>query len=92
MRKTFKQGLIVGGIVAVSVLAIQRYKQSCSNAQDQDVSHSAELDQRPSIDAKTDETEVGLTQLDSIHRADWQANGFPQTHAELERLEKEENQ
>ncbi|MGX8236410.1 hypothetical protein D3D03_05565 [Exiguobacterium sp. RIT452] len=90
MKKSFKQGLILGGVVTLSALAIKRYQQSCSK--DQSISHTAELDQRPSVDAKTDETEVGLTQLDSIQRADWQANGFPQTHAELERLEKEENQ
>ena len=90
MKKSFKQGLVIGGLAALSALAIKRYKQSGNSSQG--FSDPTALDRQPSIDAKKDETEVGLTQLDSIHRADWQANGFPQTHAELERLEKEENQ
>ncbi|WP_215143380.1 hypothetical protein [Exiguobacterium qingdaonense] len=47
------------------------------------------MDERESVDANQDEAEQGLTQLDSSHRAEWQANGFPQTHAERERLEQE---
>ena len=47
------------------------------------------MDERESVDADQDEAERGLTQLDSSHRAEWQANGFPQTHAERERLEQE---
>lgn len=90
MKKSFKQGLFIGGIAALSALVIKRYKQAGDSSEG--FSNPAALDRQPSIDAKRDETEVGLTQLDSIHRADWQANGFPQTHAELERLEKEDNQ
>jgi hypothetical protein len=40
------------------------------------------MDERESVDADQDEAEQGLTQLDSSHRAEWQANGYPQTHAE----------
>lgn len=47
------------------------------------------MDERESVDANQDEAEQGLTQLDSSHRAEWQANGYPQTHAERERLEQE---
>ncbi len=88
MKKSFKQGLVIGGIAVLTALVVKRYQQGGFSSQD--FSDPTALDRQPSIDAKKDEAEVGLTQLDSIHRADWQANGFPQTHAELERLEKEE--
>jgi len=83
MRATFKTGVILGGLAAIATIAYQQYQQRKTTSDD--------IDHRPSVDAKRDPAEVGLTQLDSIHRADWQANGFPQTHAELERLEREEN-
>ncbi|MGI1806515.1 hypothetical protein ACRPK8_12375 [Exiguobacterium sp. TDN 0502] len=84
MRATFKTGVILGGLAVVGTIAYQQYQQRKTEAED--------LAHRPSVDAKQDPQEVGLTQLDSIQRADWQANGFPQTHAELERLEQEEDQ
>lgn len=83
MRATFKTGVILGGLAAIATIAYQQYQQRKTSTDD--------IDHRPSVDAKRDPAEVGLTQLDSIHRADWQANGFPQTHAELERLEQEED-
>nr|WP_251137065.1 hypothetical protein [Exiguobacterium sp. s193] len=70
------------------MVVIKQYKRACVN-DGQSISDSAEIDRRPSVDQPHDEAEVGLTQLDSIQRSDWQANGFPQTHAELEQLEKE---
>ncbi|RJP02224.1 hypothetical protein D3D03_02485 [Exiguobacterium sp. RIT452] len=46
------------------------------------------LDQDLSPDADKDPDEVGLTKLDSIYRAEWQANGYPRSQKELEDLEK----
>lgn len=89
MNTTLKRSLFVGSLAAVSVFGIKQYKRSCAK-QNQSISDSAELDRRPSVDQTQDESEVGLTQLDSIQKAEWQANGFPQTHAERERLENEE--
>ncbi|WP_052712220.1 hypothetical protein [Domibacillus indicus] len=40
-------------------------------------------------DARKEEEYKGLTELDAQYRDEWQANGFPQTHAEMEKLEKE---
>ncbi|WP_047375757.1 hypothetical protein [Exiguobacterium sp. ZOR0005] len=44
-------------------------------------------DETPSVDADKDEDEVGLTQLDSIYRAEWQANAYPRSEAERKALE-----
>jgi hypothetical protein len=41
-------------------------------------------DKIESPDAVKDPAYQGLTQLDAQYRDEWQANGFPQTHAELE--------
>ncbi|TCI39795.1 MULTISPECIES: hypothetical protein [unclassified Exiguobacterium] len=44
-------------------------------------------DETPSVDADKDDDEVGLTQLDSIYRAEWQANTYPRSEAERKALE-----
>lgn len=88
MNQSLKRGLLVAGSLALTVVAIKQYQRACTN-NGTSISDSAELDRRPSVDQQHDEAEVGLTQLDSIQRSDWQANGFPQTHAELEQLENE---
>lgn len=61
-------------------------------ALEKDVSmrNSKAIDQRESVDADEDPAEKGLTQLDSAYREEWQANAFPQTHRELEELDKDE--
>ncbi len=56
---------------------------------DVDMHNSKEVDQRESVEADEDSAEKGLTQLDSAYRDEWQANAFPQTHREMEELEKE---
>lgn len=58
-------------------------------AKDTDMRNSAEVDQRESVEADVDSAEKGLTQLDSAYRDEWQANAFPQTHREMEELEKD---
>ncbi|WP_077624415.1 hypothetical protein [Sediminibacillus massiliensis] len=50
----------------------------------------AKKDDIESPDADKDEAEKGLTGLDHEYRAEWVANGFPQTHRDMERLEEEE--
>ncbi|HSJ36798.1 MAG TPA: hypothetical protein VK945_01120 [Planococcus sp. (in: firmicutes)] len=56
---------------------------------DVDMHNSEEIDRRESVEAGEDPAEKGLTQLDSAYRDEWQANAFPQTHRELEELEKD---
>ncbi|RLQ90833.1 hypothetical protein [Planomicrobium sp. Y74] len=56
---------------------------------DVDMHNSKEIDQRESVEADEDDAEKGLTQLDSAYRDEWQANAFPQTHREMEELEKD---
>lgn len=56
---------------------------------DVDMRNSGQIDQRESVEADEDPAEKGLTQLDSAYRDDWQANAFPQTHREMEELEKD---
>ncbi|QTM98502.1 hypothetical protein ERJ70_03840 [Sediminibacillus dalangtanensis] len=48
-------------------------------------------DEIASPDAPEDEAEKGLTGLDHEYRSEWVANGFPQTHREMERLEEEDD-
>lgn len=55
--------------------------------EDNDMRNSVNVDREESVNAKYDDAEKGLTQLDSAFRSEWQANGFPQTHRELENLE-----
>lgn len=56
---------------------------------DTDMRNSVEVDERESVEADVDSAEKGLTQLDSAYRDEWQANAFPQTHREMEELEKD---
>ncbi|QHJ69393.1 hypothetical protein [Planococcus halotolerans] len=56
---------------------------------DVDMHNSQEIDKRESVEADEDDAEKGLTQLDSAYRDEWQANAFPQTHREMEELEKD---
>ncbi len=51
--------------------------------EDNDMRNSVTVDREESVNAKYDDAEKGLTQLDSAYRSEWQANGFPQTHRQL---------
>lgn len=88
MNQASKIAAVAAGTGILALLGMKGFKvyQDKTN---QSIANSEKIDKRESVDARKDEAEVGLTQLDSIHRADWQANGFPQTHAERERLEQE---
>lgn len=93
MEKKTAQTLFITGAVAVSGIAlVTAYKKNKEKNfwvyQDKDMRNSRTVDKKESVKAKYDSAEVGLTQLDSAYRSEWQANAFPQTHREMERLEK----
>ena len=94
--KTSTMNLILGSALTASgaVLAMTAYKQKQNESVDvlknTDMKHSQKVDKMESVDADKDPAEKGLTQLDHTYRAEWMANGFPQTHREMEELEKEE--
>jgi hypothetical protein len=52
--------------------------------EDTDMRNSQKIDQMESVDADKSDAEKGLTQYDSALRAEWVANGFPQTRMEIE--------
>ncbi|MFP7279481.1 hypothetical protein SFC11_08955 [Exiguobacterium indicum] len=81
-RYLFGAGVIAGA----SLLLLRKREQGTQTDALRD--YLAHLDQDPSPDAAKDPDEVGLTKLDSIYRAEWQANGFPRSRTELEELEK----
>ncbi|WP_214829024.1 hypothetical protein [Exiguobacterium algae] len=85
MDKKVWMGVVIG--IAGAVLIAPKVVALLSLDEEEDTWRK--MDKMESVDADEDEAEKGLTQLDSSHRADWQANGFPQTHAERERLEQE---
>ncbi|KIL49338.1 hypothetical protein [Jeotgalibacillus soli] len=99
MKKSTKNimaGSILSAGAAVAVAAYQKKKKGESSREsfevleDTDMRNSEKVDQEESVNAAQEAEEAGLTKLDSAYRADWQANGFPQTHQEMEELEKEE--
>ncbi|WP_087973278.1 hypothetical protein [Oceanobacillus rekensis] len=87
--KNSTMNLILGSALTASgaVLAMTAYKQRQSES---GMSNSQKVDKIESVDADKDPAERGLTQLDHAHRAEWMANGFPQTHREMEELEEQE--
>ncbi len=81
-RHLFGASLLAGtGVILAKKIADSKKERPLEN-------YLNLLDKRESQDADKDIDEVGLTQLDSIYRADWQANGFPRSQKELEELEK----
>lgn len=90
-KNTSKKFMYMGAAMAGSMLLLTAYKKNQANKiwvyEDNDMRNSGEVDHEESVNADTDEAEVGLTQLDSAYRSEWQANGFPQTHKELAELE-----
>lgn len=85
MDRKVLMGIVLG--VAGAALVAPKVAALLSQREEEDTWQK--MDERESVDADQDEAEQGLTQLDSSLRAEWQANGFPQTHAERERLEQE---
>ncbi|MCD7034166.1 hypothetical protein LRR81_07965 [Metabacillus sp. GX 13764] len=76
---------------AWAVMATKK-KQQPQFLEDTDMRNSVKLDQEESQDATVDPEEQGLSKLDSAQRAEWVANGIPQTHQEMKELEEEEKE
>ncbi|TDL30861.1 hypothetical protein E2R51_16150 [Jeotgalibacillus sp. S-D1] len=99
MNKLTKK-IITGSIVSAgTIAAVAGYKKIRSGSSDEpefledtDMRNSADVDQEESVDADKVEEEEGLTKLDSVFKSEWQANGFPQTHQEMKRMEEEEKE
>ncbi|WP_223700468.1 hypothetical protein [Sutcliffiella deserti] len=79
-----------GSAVLVKEVIKKRQKNKYRVLEDTDMRNSKKIDRMESVDASKDEKEKGLTQLDSAYRAEWVANGFPQTHKKMKELEEEE--
>lgn len=90
-NSTTKNFMYMGAAMAGSILLLTAYKKNQAKKiwvyEDNDMRNSVEVDHEESVNADTDEAEVGLTQLDSAYRSEWQANGFPQTHKAMAELE-----
>ncbi|WP_010651373.1 hypothetical protein [Oceanobacillus massiliensis] len=87
--------LILGSIISVggAALAVSAYREKQNEVktyEDTDMMNSDKIDKMESVDADKDDGEKGLTQLDHAHRAEWVANGFPQTHQQMKELEEED--
>ncbi|TCI42051.1 hypothetical protein EVJ27_12080 [Exiguobacterium sp. SH3S2] len=78
--------VLMGIVLGVAGTALVAPKVAALLTQDRKDNMWSKMDKMESVDSDKDEAEAGLTQLDSNNRAEWQANGFPQTHAERERL------
>ncbi|WP_421385222.1 hypothetical protein ACOJQI_10805 [Bacillus salacetis] len=97
MNKTTRNVLMgslvsAGGAVLANALYQKRKKANFPVDEDIDTKHDLKSDFEESPNAAYEEEEIGLTKLDSTYRSEWQANGFPMTHAEMERLERESEQ
>jgi hypothetical protein len=94
MRKSTKNFVLAsllstGGAVLLTAAYRKSQRDAIRFLEDTDMRNSEKIDQMESVDAGLDPAERGLTQLDSAMRAEWVANGFPQTHMEMEELAKE---
>ena len=92
MKKTSLNKMVFAGSVFAGGIVLFRNIRKKSGKkvwvyEDNDMRNSVTVDREESVNAQYDEAEKGLTQLDSAFRSEWQANGFPQTHRELENLE-----
>ncbi|MDQ0429879.1 hypothetical protein QOZ98_002707 [Planomicrobium stackebrandtii] len=90
-KNNTKKFIYTGAAMAGSILLLTAYKKNQAKKiwvyEDNDMRNSTEVDHEESVNADTDEAEIGLTQLDSAYRSEWQANGFPQTHKAMAELE-----
>ncbi|WP_026585205.1 hypothetical protein [Bacillus sp. J33] len=97
MRKT-TMGLVLGSLVTAGGAALaasayrKRHKENCDVLEDTDMRNSEKIDQVESVDADKVPEEKGLTQYDAALRSEWVANGYSQTHMDLEELEKVKRQ
>lgn len=88
MMNKSKMNFMLGVLLSAggALLAMEAYKMRQKEAvlEDTDMRNSKKIDREESVNAKTDPEEKGLTQLDSAYRAEWVANGFPQTRDQEE--------
>ncbi|PLS16114.1 hypothetical protein CVD28_18920 [Bacillus sp. M6-12] len=77
--------LSAGGAVWAFLAYRKTLKASFNVIEDLDMRNNTKLDEMESVDADKDPREKGLTQYDSVLKADWVANGFPQTNQELKK-------
>ncbi|MCM3612161.1 hypothetical protein M4S82_12960 [Planococcus sp. MERTA32b] len=93
MKKSTMITVLTSAFAAVAgIFVYKSYQEKSKQAaleKDVDMHNSEEIDRRESVEADEDDAEKGLTQLDSAYRDEWQANAFPQTHREMEELEKD---
>ncbi|MGH2319100.1 hypothetical protein ACRC6Q_15140 [Planococcus sp. SE5232] len=94
-KNTTKKFVYTGAAMAGSLLLLTAYKKNQAKKvwvyEDNDMRNSVTVDQEESVNADMDEAEIGLTQLDSAYRSEWQANGFPQTHKAMKELKELES-
>ncbi|RIW34615.1 hypothetical protein D3H55_08855 [Bacillus salacetis] len=96
MNKKTKN-ILIGSAVsaggAALATAVYKKKKSDKFEVDEDVNlmQSEKYDDMESVDADKSEAEKGLSELDHTYREEWQANGFPQTHAEMEKLKEDDD-
>lgn len=93
MKKSTMITVLTSAFAAVAGIFVYKAYQEKTKQEaldkDVDMHNSQEIDKRESVEADEDDAEKGLTQLDSAYRDEWQANAFPQTHREMEELEKD---
>jgi hypothetical protein len=93
--KTMTKNILIGSVVSAGGAAVatavykKKKKDKFPVEDDIDMRNSTELDEMESVDADKTDEEKGLTQLDHTYRAEWVANGFPQTHMEAEKLKED---
>lgn len=75
------------GLALAAVARIGIQKLMDANREDDHTYLNPRWDETPSVEADKDMGEVGLTQLDSIYRAEWQADAYPRSEAERKALE-----
>ncbi|MGD6843830.1 hypothetical protein ACQCVH_15055 [Bacillus infantis] len=88
--------LLSAGGAALAIAAMKKRSEESANTrtfsytikdgviEDTSMRNSERIDQIESVDADKVDAEKGLTQYDSALRAEWVANGFPQTRMEIE--------
>ncbi|WP_421385237.1 hypothetical protein ACOJQI_10885 [Bacillus salacetis] len=93
--KKMTKNILIGSAVSAggAALATAVYKKKKNDKfetdEDVDFRNNEQYDEMESVDADKSDAEKGLTELDHTYREQWQANGIPQTHAEMERLKEE---
>lgn len=92
-KKNINNLIFAGTAFAGSIILFNSLKRKNGKRvwvyEDNDMRNSVSVDREESVNAKYDHAEIGLTQLDSAYRSEWQANAFPQTHRELDHSEDE---